>query len=140
MNHGVSLFIGKRCKTGRNILKHFHKNTTQTTQHYMPEFLFILGAYEKFRTRQHRLHQDTCNFGNLHHTFKFKRQMLFSLDVKHHTAYIRIYEQVPLPLPLQGNPCDAQRPALRLYWPTQILPLWEYRQNAAMPAHNAGRI
>ena len=86
MNHRVSLFVRKWCQTRRNVFQHFHKDTTQTAEHHMTEFSFILGTYKKFRTCQHRLYQYPRHFGNLHHTFKFKRQMLFSFYIKHYAT------------------------------------------------------
>ena len=54
----------------------------------MPEFLLILGSDKQFRSFQHRLHHDTRYFRNLHHPFKLQRQMLFTLYIQYHTAYI----------------------------------------------------
>ena len=135
MNHGVSLFIRKRCQTGRNVLKHFHKNTTQTTQLHARISLHT-WRLRKFRTRQHRLYQDTCHFGNLPSYVQIQTPDALLLDVKHHTAYVGFMNRSHYLCHYRGNPCDEQKPAPRLYWPTQIPQLWECRQHAAMPVHN----
>ena len=89
MNHRISLFIRKRGQTRRDILQHFHKNTSQTTKDHMPELLLIFRSNEKFRTFQHWLYHDCFRIGYLHHTVKLQRQMLLTLDIQHDPANIR---------------------------------------------------
>ena len=56
----------------------------------MSELLFVFGTDKQFRPFQHRLHHDSTSFGNLHHTVEFQCQMLFTLDIEHNTAHIRL--------------------------------------------------
>ncbi len=85
----MSLFVRERSQAGRDIAQYLYENSAQTTEHYMTKLLLVLGADKQFDTFEHGLHHDAVGIGDLHHAIEFECQVLFVLNVEHHTAYIR---------------------------------------------------
>ena len=88
MDHWISLFIRKRCQTGRYIFQYLHKDTAQTAKHHVSELLFIFCTNKQFCSFKHRLNHNRFRIGNLHHAVKFESQMLLTFNIQHHSTYI----------------------------------------------------